>query len=50
MSKLVLIRHGQSTANRDNIFTGWSDAPLTKEGLNQAHQAGKKISCIEHRF
>ncbi|WP_439425608.1 2,3-bisphosphoglycerate-dependent phosphoglycerate mutase [Oenococcus alcoholitolerans] len=50
MSKLVLIRHGQSTANRDNIFTGWSDAPLTKEGLNQAHQAGKKLAALNIDF
>ncbi|QAS69846.1 2,3-diphosphoglycerate-dependent phosphoglycerate mutase [Oenococcus sicerae] len=43
MSKLVLIRHGESTANRDNIFTGWSDVPLTEKGLAQAHVAGKQL-------
>ncbi|MGJ3747181.1 histidine phosphatase family protein, partial [Limosilactobacillus fermentum] len=29
MTKLVMVRHGQSQANLDNRFTGWSDVPLT---------------------
>lgn len=41
MSKLVIVRHGQSQANRDNIFTGWTDVALTEEGINQ----GKKVGC-----
>ncbi|AVI93596.1 phosphoglyceromutase 1 [Oenococcus oeni] len=44
MSKLVLIRHGESTANRDNIFTGWTDVPLTEKGISQAHVAGKQLA------
>ncbi len=44
MSKLVLIRHGESTANHDNIFTGWTDVPLTEKGISQAHVAGKQLS------
>ncbi|MHA5173277.1 2,3-bisphosphoglycerate-dependent phosphoglycerate mutase [Oenococcus oeni] len=44
MSKLVLIRHGESTANHDNIFTGWTDVPLTEKGISQAHIAGKQLS------
>ncbi|MFD1125487.1 2,3-diphosphoglycerate-dependent phosphoglycerate mutase [Lentilactobacillus raoultii] len=43
MPTLVIMRHGESQANRDNIFTGWSDVPLTKKGIFQAHQAGKII-------
>ncbi|MCI1472422.1 MAG: histidine phosphatase family protein, partial [Pediococcus pentosaceus] len=38
MAKLVLIRHGESTANRDNIYTGWSDVPLTPLGIKQAQR------------
>lgn len=37
---LVIVRHGESTANRDNEFTGWSDVPLTPKGYQQAHQVG----------
>mgnify|MGYP001141476528 CR=1 FL=1 len=39
MTELVLVRHGESTANRDNTYTGWSDVPLTAVGIAQAHQA-----------
>lgn len=50
MAKLVLIRHGESTANRDNIYTGWSDVPLTEVGINQAHHAGKLIAELGINF
>ena len=40
MNKLILIRHGQSTWNRDNKFTGWVDVPLTEQGVMEAKQAG----------
>ncbi|WP_268912762.1 2,3-bisphosphoglycerate-dependent phosphoglycerate mutase [Lentilactobacillus sp. SPB1-3] len=50
MAKLVVIRHGQSEANRDNVFTGWSDVPLTDLGYNQAHEAGAKISKLHIPF
>lgn len=43
MPTLVIMRHGESQANRDNIFTGWSDVPLTETGVSQAHQAGRII-------
>ena len=35
MTKLVMVRHGQSQANLDNRFTGWSDVPLTAKGIAQ---------------
>ena len=41
MIKLVLIRHGQTTYNRDSFFTGWTDVELTKRGINEAKKAGK---------
>ena len=41
MIKLVLLRHGQSTWNKENRFTGWTDVPLTKLGIKEAKKAGK---------
>ena len=43
MIKLVLLRHGQTTYNRDSRFTGWTDVPLTQRGINEAHRAGKLL-------
>ena len=44
MHKLVLIRHGESTWNLENRFTGWADVPLTDTGVAQAKQAGKLLA------
>ena len=41
MSKLVLVRHGQSQWNLENRFTGWVDVPLTAQGESEAANAGK---------
>lgn len=41
--KLVLVRHGQSEWNLENKFTGWTDVDLTKKGVEEAIQGGKKI-------
>ena len=43
MYKLVLIRHGESTWNLENRFTGWTDVPLTATGVEQARQAGRLL-------
>lgn len=43
MAKLVLLRHGQSTWNLENRFTGWVDVPLTEQGIEEAKEAGRKI-------
>jgi len=40
MYKLVLIRHGESTWNKENRFTGWVDVDLTEKGATEAYQAG----------
>lgn len=45
MHKLVLIRHGESTWNLENRFTGWTDVDLTPTGLAQAIQAGKLLKA-----
>ncbi len=43
MYQLVLIRHGESTWNLENRFTGWADVPLTDTGVTQAKQAGELL-------
>ena len=43
MSILVLIRHGQSQWNLENRFTGWVDVPLTEQGREEAHRAGRRL-------
>ena len=48
--KIVLIRHGQSTYNLENRFTGWKDVGLTQLGENQATEAGKILNGINFDF
>ncbi len=43
MYKLVLVRHGESTWNLENRFTGWTDVPLTATGVSQAREAGRLL-------
>ena len=47
LSKLVLVRHGQSQWNLENRFTGWVDVPLSKKGIEEAISAGKKLKDYE---
>lgn len=41
MLKLVLVRHGQSVWNLENRFTGWTDVPLSENGIEEAKEAGR---------
>ncbi len=41
--KLVLLRHGQSTWNKENRFTGWHDVGLSEKGVEEAHAAGRLL-------
>ncbi len=50
MIKLVLIRHGQSTWNLENRFTGWTDVDLSEQGLQEAHQGGKILKAEGYTF
>ena len=50
MYKLVLIRHGESTWNLENRFTGWTDVPLTPLGVQQARQAGRLLREAGYEF
>jgi 2,3-bisphosphoglycerate-dependent phosphoglycerate mutase len=43
MSKLILLRHGQSLWNLKNVFTGWVDVPLSPKGIEEALKAGESI-------
>jgi 2,3-bisphosphoglycerate-dependent phosphoglycerate mutase len=43
MIKLVLLRHGQSTWNQENRFTGWTDVDLTEQGVSEARDAGRLL-------
>lgn len=43
MKKMVLLRHGESTWNNENRFTGWTDVPLSEKGLHEALEAGKTL-------
>lgn len=43
MKKVVLIRHGESTWNKENRFTGWTDVDLTETGMAEAVKAGKLL-------
>ena len=50
MHQLVLIRHGESTWNLENRFTGWTDVPLTATGVAQARQAGELLKAGGFEF
>jgi len=41
---LVLLRHGQSTWNLENLFTGWHDVPLSEHGVEEAREAGRQLT------
>jgi 2,3-bisphosphoglycerate-dependent phosphoglycerate mutase len=50
MYKLVLIRHGESTWNLENRFTGWTDVALTETGVAQAKAAGALLKASGYDF
>ena len=50
MYKLVLVRHGESTWNLENRFTGWTDVDLTPTGVDQAKNAGRLLKAEGYEF
>src|SRR5918994_873953 len=48
--KLVLVRHGQSTWNLQNLFTGWVDVDLTEQGRDEAKEAGRLLKAEGFAF
>ncbi|MFO8075427.1 MAG: 2,3-bisphosphoglycerate-dependent phosphoglycerate mutase [Actinomycetota bacterium] len=45
MSKLILVRHGQSQWNAENRFTGWVDVPLSEKGRIEAREGGERLAA-----
>ena len=50
MPTLVLLRHGESTWNRENRFTGWTDVDLSDGGRQEAFEAGRLLKDGHYRF
>lgn len=50
MYKLVLVRHGQSTWNLENRFTGWTDVDLSEQGRREAQSAGQVLKAEGYEF
>lgn len=50
MYRLVLIRHGQSTWNLENLFTGWTDVDLSERGIREGKEAGKSLKEAGFNF
>jgi 2,3-bisphosphoglycerate-dependent phosphoglycerate mutase len=50
MMKLILLRHGESTWNEENRFTGWTDVDLSKKGLGEAKRAGQTLKAEGFTF
>src|SRR5262249_8453401 len=50
MHKLVLLRHGESTWNKENRFTGWTDVDLTDRGREEAAEAGRLMKESGYAF
>lgn len=50
MYKLVLIRHGESTWNKENRFTGWTDVDLSEKGVQEAYEAGRALKEAGFEF
>lgn len=50
MHRLVLLRHGESTWNRENRFTGWTDVDLTEQGRQEAREAGRLMQAEKYEF
>jgi 2,3-bisphosphoglycerate-dependent phosphoglycerate mutase len=50
MVKLVLLRHGESTWNKENRFTGWTDVDLSEKGIEEAKKAGRALKELGFVF
>ncbi len=50
MHKLVLMRHGESTWNKENLFTGWTDVDLSEKGIEEAKEGGRVLKEQGYAF
>ena len=46
MTRLILLRHGESVWNQANLFTGWVDVPLSTKGIEEAFRAGEELAHL----
>lgn len=46
MLKLYLVRHGETAANQQGVYYGYTDLPLTEQGISQARHVGKALATI----
>src|SRR5213078_3650768 len=50
MHKVVLLRHGESVWNKENLFTGWTDVDLSEKGRAEAREAGRVLKEQGYTF
>jgi len=50
MYKIVLLRHGESVWNKENLFTGWTDVDLSEKGLEEAHEGARLLKEDGYTF
>jgi 2,3-bisphosphoglycerate-dependent phosphoglycerate mutase len=50
MFRLVLLRHGESIWNKENLFTGWTDVDLSERGMKEANEAGRLLKDQQWSF
>lgn len=50
MYKIVLLRHGESVWNKENLFSGWTDIDLSEKGVAEAHRAGQLLKSEGYIF
>ncbi|CAH2603263.1 2,3-bisphosphoglycerate-dependent phosphoglycerate mutase [Rhodovastum atsumiense] len=50
MPSLVLLRHGQSVWNKEDLFTGWTEVDLSEQGVDEARLAGKRLAAAKFGF
>ena len=50
MTTLILLRHGESLWNKENLFTGWADVDLSEKGIEEARQAGRLLKEEGYTF
>lgn len=50
MHKVVLLRHGESQWNKENLFTGWTDVELSEKGIKEAKEAGTILAEHDYKF
>lgn len=50
MYKVVLLRHGESVWNKENLFTGWTDVDLSEKGIQEAIESGKVLKKEGYTF